>query len=266
MSGFEDGPRDEVDPHEEAIAEEVERDIDPKLRAAGHLPGETLYPEMVSSPLLEDMERSTRELLAVEDFSDAGSFDVEIMRRIGYDVFASKEILTVLMRNARIRAKQENRQPTTEDLVKERDQLDIESMHIEQTQRAYGYLAWLDIIDDEELNRIKNEGGDNERRDMYKLSRLLDSPAMASLLDRLNNIIRREGRKLTFQEVMNLSWSRVQALNREQAAIDAGDPLAIEQRERKLQRPDMRKAADERSHEEEFKRLPREIPPPEELN
>jgi hypothetical protein len=226
---------------------------------------ETEILTQLSAEITEELARDVRNLLVYRGFKDAGMFEAEDVKRLGFDICANPQALEKLIDNAKNAVS--GTEPGVLDLIRARDEADFKMIQRDLTHTAYGLLRWLEIIDEEELYQLRYNGTPDDQRNLQKFARLIVAPAMTNLLNAMQTTVERGGRKFKFQEAMALAWNRARALDREQAAFDEGDCDAIERRRRLLDSPQMDEARQEFyiRREQELDTLSEEIPPPDEI-
>lgn len=220
--------------------------------------------EQISEELTKELAGFVRNILIDNGFLDAGAFEAEDVQRLGFDICNDAEALEKLISIAKNNASVN--QLRIDDLIRARDEVDYELTQRELTDAAYGLMRWVEIIDEDELYQLRISDDFNDKRNLQKFARLIVSPAMTQLLSAMQKTVERAGRKFAFKEAMAMAWNRARALDREQAALDAGDAQAIERRRKLLGSSVMEEAQREllTRSEHEVDRLPDDFPHPDE--
>lgn len=174
-------------------------------------------PELVTN--LAMLERDIRYLLAFDgDVMDAGSFDSYYMQKLGLDVCTNPGILILLKERAKKATGKESIK--LDEMVKERQELEVEMMKREKTSQAVKHLVELGVDEDELLELM--------HVDPFRLrsySRLLSEPVLARFVSGVREAVS-QGAMYSLDALIAEAMVVVSANSTIHAAMAEGDPRA----------------------------------------
>ena len=248
-----------LEDRDEAIIADLVRKIDDELAGQGILPEGTKADSLFT---LNDLAREVRYFFEPRgDIKDFGAADVHFVRQVGINVCTSPDLLEVIIDRAKADYADEEGWVRLDDIVKARQVIDIERMERKQTIDATFFLL-NHAVAREEIDRLLETG--KGRYKIRSLARLLKEPIVGNLAENLMHEAGVGGAYL-YEDIAVRALDIANKHRHEQSALNRGDSEAIARRERRLRRPDMGDAADERALLQEEETLSDDIPRPEDV-
>ena len=233
--------------------------IDEELAQQGMLP----VAEDSIAVVFIDIAREVRGLFeARQDVKDAGTVDANFVKLVGVDICSTPDFLEVLVDEAKSRYADTEGRVKVEDLV--HTYVDIETSRLQRRQaereaKRAGIFLYDHGISEQEIRELL----ETNPAKLRLRARLLDAPILGDFMQRVAADAA-AGEHFSLDEITVRALAILRRYNRQQEALEAGDPKAIERREELLRDPRMSQALGEMLLRQEFEldKPPADIPDP----
>jgi len=194
------------------------------------------------------------------DIKDPGSVDVAFIEKIGVDVCAMPDFLEILIDEAKAHYSDIDGKVKIDDVLQAAVIVEHKQMEFEQTQEA-GFVLIDHGVEESEISALIESDPHKAR----SIARLLKSPILGTFNRRVTQHVMEQGSRYSLEQITETALQIMRNYNRHQAALEAGDPAAIEHQRLLMRLPEMRVALGEMLVREEFEtdRLPKDLPNPE---